>query len=579
MECVEIVQEFSHHQGENSSFCKNLGTFVVFLRFLFQLLNMASCSTAGPLRNTSEKFEFRRQGSSSSESSDGSDYYVLSDVRTLAAKDNKLLQFLPHLATLIAEMESFHEEIPEGTNQPSAVDKEDEELEDDEIKMAHLKMMTAEKLENRSFIFKLWLRQMLLTREPEDEKDKNANLQDFEHAIYSAQEVIAEYLSFIYKKKENYNTDKLETMLCYYEQRLEEACCKTLSEKARTGFEMAEENKDRYGYCPNSRLCSLLGLRLDFLDRLKEISPRFRDHQAPRDWITTFLWNNFKSLPKKSSLLNRELLISIGFDPLGSAVDTILARANNRAHHIEACEWAERFINDEFKYNILLCQHSRKFPFEGNRKNEWFHLPKEQEPQVFQNPSSVYIMNLEVKGSEICQSAQDVLSDYEDDQHSYLFHGTDHESASNILCEGIDLCVGRQKRDFSSGSGFYLTRDLEEALNWAKSTTSKPAILMFKVVDCFDHDRKLSLVNDRQWRQMVTSFRMDNVTAETEQSLMRAYDFIEGPVATVTRNETSDELVLEPKPSSYQLCLISNDFADRFQQTLHLVLFYEILSD
>lgn len=400
------------------------------LRFLVQLLNMASCSTAGPLRNTREKFEFRRQGSSSSESSESSDDYVLSDPKTLAAKDKNLLEFLPYLRTLIAaDMESFHEED---------TDKEDEKPENDETnsKMAHLEMTTAEKLENRSFIFKLWLRQILLTSESEGEKAKNANPQDFEHAIYSAQEVIARYLSFIYKKKENYNTEKLETMLLYYEKHLEEVCSKVLAEKARSGFEMSEENEDRYVNCPNSRLCSLLGLRLDFLDRLKEIPPRFRDHRPPLDWITTFLWNNFKSLSKKSSL-NRELLLSIGFDPLASAVDTILARASNMAHHIEACEWAERFIIDEFKYNILLCQHGGKSQFEGNRKNEWFQLPKEEEEQVFQAPSSVFIMNLEVKGSEISQRTQDLLSECEGDEHLYLFHGTDHESAGNILREGM----------------------------------------------------------------------------------------------------------------------------------------------
>lgn len=148
-----------------------------------------------------------------------------------------------------------------------------------------------------------------------------------------------------------------------------------------------------------------------------------------------------------------------------------------------------------------------------------------------------------------------------------------------LLFLGINLCFGRQKRDFSSGLGFYLTKDFEEALNWAKSTTSNPAILMFKVVDSSDLNRKLSLTNEGEWRKMVTSFRMDDVTAKMEQTLMNAYDFIEGPVATVTRSETSDELVLEPKPSSYQLCLISDGFADKFQQALHLVLFYEILSE
>ena len=44
----------------------------------------------------------------------------------------------------------------------------------------------------------------------------------------------------------------------------------------------------------------------------------------------------------------------------------------------------------------------------------------------------------------------------------------------------------------------------------------------------------------------------------------------------VRRSESADdELVVEQKPSSYQMCLISSEFAEKFQQTLHCVLFLE----
>ena len=402
---------------------------------------MASCSTAMPLHNTrSEKFEFARQESSLSESSDDGCYddYVSSDFKTLAAKDRKLLEFLPYLETVIPDIESFFEEMSKGAEQhPGTEVSVTAEDEKHEIKMAHMKM-TARILENRSFIFKLWLRRILLKGE-----DKNAKLQDFEHAIYSAQEVVAEYLLFIYKNKENYNEEELETMLPYYENRLEEACKKTLEEKANAGFEMSEEDITR-GDCPYSRLCSLLGLQLDFLDRLKEMKPKIRDHRPPRDWITKFLWNNFESLSMaEKSSINKDLLVSIGFDPKSPrnpAVETILARAGKRAQHIEACEWAERFVNDEFKYNILLCQRSRKFPIKSIQKKEWrfpIHLSSAS-TEVDEALSSVIITNLEVKESEMSRRTHDLLTDYglDDEQHPYLFHGTDHESATNILFEG-----------------------------------------------------------------------------------------------------------------------------------------------
>lgn len=64
-------------------------------------------------------------------------------------------------------------------------------------------------------------------------------------------------------------------------------------------------------------------------------------------------------------------------------------------------------------------------------------------------------------------------------------------------------------------------------------------------------------------------------TAKTRKSL-RAYDLIEGPVARKRRNEVSDETVYDPKPSSYQMCLNSDDFADTFRKTLHSIIFLKI---
>ena len=113
------------------------------------------------------------------------------------------------------------------------------------------------------------------------------------------------------------------------------------------------------------------------------------------------------------------------------------------------------------------------------------------------------------------------------------------------------MCAGRKKRDFSCGSGFYLTKSLDDALNWANSTTAKPAILVFQVDrQHLDDSRKLNLSDDEgKWREIVSSFRSAKRTAKTRKQLS-SYDLIEGPMATVTRSETSEDLVFEPKPSS-----------------------------
>ena len=75
----------------------------------------------------------------------------------------------------------------------------------------------------------------------------------------------------------------------------------------------------------------------------------------------------------------------------------------------------------------------------------------------------------------------------------------------------------------------------------------------------------------------MTSFRLDKETAKTRNSLS-AYDLIEGPLATAKRSGPSDdgELMFDPKPFSYQMCLISDDFVKKFEQALHSVLFYDL---
>ena len=90
-------------------------------------------------------------------------------------------------------------------------------------------------------------------------------------------------------------------------------------------------------------------------------------------------------------------------------------------------------------------------------------------------------------------------SSSKDDQNNVLFHGTDHQSACDILFRGIDLCKGRQKRDL-----------------------------------------------------------------------------MEGPVSTMKTNESTGEFVFSPKPSSYQMCLISDSCADTLRQSLHSILFFDI---
>ncbi|CAH3020004.1 unnamed protein product, partial [Porites evermanni] len=286
-----------------------------------------------------------------------------------------------------------------------------------------------------------------------------------------------------------------------------------------------------------SQLCSLLGLKLDVLDRVDEMPPEFRDRYTLTEWITTFLKAKGELVCSTTkSSLTRELLDEIGFDPHCKAVETIMTRtfAGNSQHHVEACEWAEIFIRDELKYNPTWSALSVNFPFQSNITNLWFQFPNmtKEDRKSQESPRHVNIMNRVTKESRAYRDAH-ILFD----------------------SQAQDLCAGRQKRDFSCGSGFYLTRNLGDALDWAKSTTAKPAILAFQVDSrLLDNSRRLNLFeHEDRWREIVSSFRLGQRTAKTRKSLITSYDFIEGPIATLTTNGTSGELAFEPRPSSFQM--------------------------
>ena len=521
------------------------------------------------------------------------DDYVYGDLKSIMEKDEKLRAFIPHMEALkraksaitkILQDKAEKNEREEDTDSSDSEDStESENDETEEIPMG-LPPETNEsrlsKMELRSFILKLWLRRIELTKN--EDKHKYESLKNFEQTICVAQEAIKRYKVDIYQKYYNHDHE-LEATWLKQEENLEKLFTQVFEEKEKARFEMTKEDLERF-FRQTCRVCALLGLKLDFLDDLERTPPNTRYHRKLNDWIEIFLEDSTESvdIPDKYSL-NKETLASIGFDPLSEAVETIHARAESftetTQQHIEASEWAQLFIKDEFQYNPLLSPSTPRFPFQTNTANDWFQLPNE-ETENDEDLCHVNIMNLETEESQLYSKIWTILRDSvpQDEQNVVLYHGTDHNSAKKILMRGINLYTGRQKRDFSCGKGFYLTSQMEHALNWAKSTTARPAILIFQVSsERLNNASKLNLNEDEvKWREIVSCFRNAQQTAKMRKSLSQSYELIEGPMATATLNDTSGEWVFEPKPSSNQMCLISDEFAEEFEKSLHSVVFFDI---
>ena len=568
---------------------------------------MASCSTSNhsspsgsllsQILSKHRPLESHANTASSPESSLSYNHYTLSDCKLIAAMDEKFHKLLPHFEARERSqryIRNFLRRKAEKVRRGENVDDSSTDWMDDGMGFAEAtdgqlvapvilvprffeSKVEMSKLENRSFVFKLWLRRINIIRC--ENYDKYTSLQDLEHAIYEAQEAIEEYKEFIIKNY--YNMKKLDEKGPSFADRLETSINKVLEEQEKTSFEFTTEDFDRF-HCPNARLSSLLGLKLDFLDRLKEVPSEHFEHRTLGDWIVTFLRNNIDRetfTSTNNNVVTKEWLEAVGFDPLSTSVETIISRSRNMPRHIEACEWAEIFIRDEVKYHPMLYPLTVPFPFQAILTNSWFQLISrtDEESECEVSSSEVHIMNLVTEESNVGNTTQAIRNGFlpRDEDHVLLYHATDHFSAADIFLRGIDLCAGRQKRDFSCGSGFYLTNSLDSALDWAKSTTAKPAILVFQVNHQILNDaRRLNLDNNEErWSEIVSSFRSGRRTARMRKSL-NSFDLIEGPVATLTASESSDEVLFEPKASSHQICLVSEDYAEKFHQTLHSIIFY-----
>ena len=517
------------------------------------------------------------------------DDYVYGDLKSIMEKDEILRAFIPYMSGIAKILQdkaekSNREEDTDSSDSEDSTESENDKADEISVIAVGLLPETNEsrlsKMELRSLILKLWLRRIELTKN--EDKDKYDSLKNFEQTVSIAQEAIKRYKLSLYKKYYNRNHE-LEAICLKQEEDLEKLFTLVSEEKKKARFEMTEEDLQRF-FRQTCRVCALLGLKLDFLDDLETTSPNTLYHRKLNEWIEIFLEDSTESVdnPDKYSL-NRETLASIGFDPSSEVVETIKARAESftetTQQHIEASEWAQLFIKDQFQYNPLLSPSTPRFPFQTNTANDWFQLSNE-ETENDEDLCHVNIMNLETEESQVYSKTWMLLRDSvpQDEQNVVLYHGTDHNSAKKILMRGINLYTGRQKRDFSCGKGFYLTSQMEHALNWAKSTTARPAILIFRVSsERLNNASKLNLNEDEvKWREIVSCFRNAQQTAKMRKSLSQSYELIQGPMATATLNVTSGEWVFEPKPSSNQTCLISDEFAEEFEKSLHSVVFFDI---
>ena len=136
-------------------------------------------------------------------------------------------------------------------------------------------------------------------------------------------------------------------------------------------------------------------------------------------------------------------------------------------------------------------------------------------------------------------------------------------------------------KDFSNGNGFYLSKNFDEALRWARHKHGHgPKVLVFRL-------KKTELRGDKnengydlrnpaekkEWQEVVEQFRSQNPERKFCKKIKR-YQFTEGPMASRPRKKPKSSTP-DQKVDSYQLCVREEICAKLFDRSLHSVIFLD----
>ena len=79
--------------------------------------------------------------------------------------------------------------------------------------------------------------------------------------------------------------------------------------------------------------------------------------------------------------------------------------------------------------------------------------------------------------------------------------------------------------------------------------------------------------NMKKWQEVVRQFRC-RPDRKFRKEINKSYQFIEGPMASISGRSTRSLFHIRQKDGSYQLCVRKDICAELFDRSLHLVVFF-----
>ena len=266
-----------------------------------------------------------------------------------------------------------------------------------------------------------------------------------------------------------------------------------------------------------------------------------------------------------------------------------LGRANLGNPFVASCDLASYLKLSVSKYVLnygpSIFINLNRFPYREDTVNEWFNLPPEDDwPE---RGEAVKVINVDKCGLERkCYRTQNQVENafpdsLEDDEYEVFFHGTSQKHAKDITESGIDLKRGAKAQDYSDGDGFYLSKHFDEALKWARHRHVSFAVLVFRLkrteLRGNNNEKGYDLrepAKRKKWQGVIKQFRSGKPDKKFRQEMNRFYQFIEGPMASLSRKNPNISFAV-PKDDSYQICVREKYCAELFDYSLHSLVFLD----
>ncbi|CAL1545120.1 unnamed protein product [Lymnaea stagnalis] len=237
--------------------------------------------------------------------------------------------------------------------------------------------------------------------------------------------------------------------------------------------------------------------------------------------------------------------------------------------------WSIRYLKYKL-FNDPLLTYVPRYPFKEGRINEWFEEEMEDCNYKSNYPESCQVTMMNVSGAD----GQNQVKRYLEKQKEYcssdlFFHGTSHFDAVMILNRGVQVSQGSAGQDFSSGDGFYLSENLQDAKKWAGAGRGKHQAVIVYNLSLVGCEEGLNLVEDAdQWQKIVKLCRGRYEDLKKLENLKNV-KYIIGPTCknpiTAIQNKTDFQW-----DETNQLCVRDQTFANTHFNTKNIccVIFY-----